>query len=98
LLDAHGAVSAPVARAMATAVCRASRTTCGLAVTGIAGPAGGTPTKPVGTVFAAALSPRGVSEKHWRFHGGREAVERRAAHAALDMLRRALLEGPASRR
>ncbi|HEX5528339.1 MAG TPA: nicotinamide-nucleotide amidohydrolase family protein, partial [Methylomirabilota bacterium] len=51
LLRAHGAVSAPVAEAMAAGICRISGSPCGISVTGIAGPDGGTPAKPVGTVF-----------------------------------------------
>jgi PncC family amidohydrolase len=98
LLRAHGAVSAPVAEAMATAVRRLSGTACGLAATGIAGPEGGTPGKPVGTVFVAAASPAGVSIRHCRFPVGREAVKWQAAQSALDMLRRALLQLPTAGR
>ncbi len=97
LLVAHGAVSAPVAEAMATGICRVSGSPCGLAVTGIAGPDGGTPTKPVGTVFIAAASPSGVDVRHFRFSGGRDAVKWRSAQSALDMLRRALVRSPAPR-
>jgi nicotinamide-nucleotide amidase len=92
LLAAHGAVSAPVAEAMVTGICRVSDSACGMAVTGIAGPDGGTPTKPVGTVFIAAAWPSGLRVRHFRFAGGREAVKRQSAQAALDMLRRGLLE------
>ncbi len=99
LLRAHGAVSAPVAEAMASGVCQASGTRCGLAVTGIAGPEGGTPAKPVGTVFIAAAAPDGpepnapakIDVRRFRFAGGREAIKSQSAQAALDMLRRALL-------
>ncbi len=98
LLRAHGAVSAPVAEAMAAGICRASGSPCGLAVTGIAGPDGGTPVKPVGTVFVAAAAPGGaapaVEVRRFRFPGGREAVKWQSAQAALDMLRRALLRRP----
>jgi nicotinamide-nucleotide amidase len=97
LLAAHGAVSAPVAEAMATGVCRISGSRCGLAVTGIAGPDGGTPTKPVGTVFVAAAGPSGVDVRHFRFPGGRDAVKWQSAQSALDMLRRGLLGAPAQR-
>jgi nicotinamide-nucleotide amidase len=93
LLRQHGAVSAPVAEAMVTGICRAAGTLCGLAVTGIAGPEGGTPAKPVGTVFVAAASPAGVAVKRFRFSGSREAIKWQSAQAALDMLRRALLRG-----
>jgi len=91
LLAAHGSVSAPVAEAMAVGVCRAAGSRCGLAVTGIAGPDGGTLTKPVGTVFIAAASPSGLEVRHVRFRGGRDAVKWQSAQSALDMLRRGLL-------
>jgi PncC family amidohydrolase len=91
LLAAHGAVSAPVADAMVAGVRRISGSPCGIAVTGIAGPDGGTPTKPVGTVFIAAAWPSGQRVRHFRFAGGRDAVKQQSAQAALDMLRRGLL-------
>jgi nicotinamide-nucleotide amidase len=94
LLAAHGAVSAPVAEAMATGICRISGSPCGVAVTGIAGPDGGTPTKPVGTVFIAAAWPSGLRVRHFRFAGGRDAVKWQSAQSALDMLRRGLLDLP----
>ncbi len=95
LLAAHGAVSAPVAEAMAAGICRISGSSCGIAVTGIAGPDGGTPTKPVGTVFIAAVWPSGLRVRQFRFAGGRDAVKRQSAQSALDMLRRGLLDVPA---
>lgn len=91
LLVAHGAVSAPVAEAMAEGICRVSGSPCGLAVTGVAGPDGGTAAKPVGTVFIAAASPSGVEVRHFRFSGGRDAVKWQSTQSALDLLRRALL-------
>ncbi|HET7875636.1 MAG TPA: nicotinamide-nucleotide amidohydrolase family protein [Methylomirabilota bacterium] len=91
LLRQHGAVSAQVAQAMVAGICRVAGTQCGLAVTGIAGPDGGTPAKPVGTVFIAAAAPVGVEIKRFQFAGGREAVKWQSSQAALDMLRRALL-------
>ena len=94
MLRAHGAVSAPVAEAMVAGICRISGSGCGIAVTGIAGPDGGTPTKPVGTVFIAAAvpGPAGprIQVRRFRFPGGREAVKWQSSQAALDMLRRAL--------
>jgi nicotinamide-nucleotide amidase len=90
LLRAHGAVSAPVAEAMARGICRVGRTACGIAVTGIAGPDGGSAEKPVGTVFVAVATPAGVEVRRFRFPGGRGAVKWQSAQAALDMLRRAL--------
>ncbi|HXJ82882.1 MAG TPA: nicotinamide-nucleotide amidohydrolase family protein [Candidatus Methylomirabilis sp.] len=92
LLAAHGAVSAPVAEAMVSGIRRISGSPCGIAVTGIAGPDGGTPIKPVGTVFIAAAWPSGLRVRHFRFAGGRDAVKSQSAQAALDMLRRGLLE------
>jgi nicotinamide-nucleotide amidase len=102
MLRAHGAVSAPVAEAMVEGICRVGRSPCGLAVTGIAGPDGGTPTKPVGTVFIACAAPgpggdRRVDVRRFVFPGGRDAVKWQSAQAALDMLRRALRrDAPAS--
>lgn len=96
-LDAHGAVSEPVARQMARGVRDRSDTTWGLAVTGVAGPTGGTPEKPVGTVFTgvafAAEWGTGESyaavERH-AFEGDRRAVREAAATAALTLLERHL--------
>jgi nicotinamide-nucleotide amidase len=94
LLRAHGAVSARVAEAMAAGICRISGSACGIAVTGIAGPDGGTPGKPVGTVFIAVAAPGAdgprIQVRRFRFPGGREAVKWQSSQAALDMLRRAL--------
>ena len=90
LLRAHGAVSAPVAEAMAAGICRASGSPCGLAVTGIAGPDGGSAEKPVGTVYVAAATPAGVEARRYRFAGDRAAVKWQSSQAALDMLRRRL--------
>jgi PncC family amidohydrolase len=95
MLRAHGAVSAPVAEAMAAGICRISGSGCAIAVTGIAGPDGGTLAKPVGTVFIAAAAPGAagphIEVRRFRFTGGREAVKWQSSQAALDMLRRALL-------
>jgi PncC family amidohydrolase len=94
MLREHGAVSAPVAEAMAAGICRISGSPCGIAVTGIAGPDGGTPTKPVGTVYIAAAVPGTdgprIAVRRCRFPGGREAVKWQSSQAALDLLRRAL--------
>jgi PncC family amidohydrolase len=90
LLRAHGAVSAPVARAMAEGICRVSGSPCGLAVTGIAGPDGGSADKPVGTVYVGAATPSGVEARHCRFGGDRVAIKWQSSQAALDMLRRQL--------
>jgi nicotinamide-nucleotide amidase len=90
LLRAHGAVSAPVALAMAAGICRASGSPCGLAVTGIAGPEGGSEEKPVGTVYVAAATPTGVEARRCHFAGDRVAIKWQSSQTALDMLRRRL--------
>lgn len=90
LLTKHGAVSAPVARAMAVGLRRRSKTAHALSITGVAGPDGGTPKKPVGLVYVGWAS-RGRS-RVWRLFilGGREIVRQQAALRALDFLRRRL--------
>ncbi|MGH9777228.1 MAG: competence/damage-inducible protein A, partial [Candidatus Acidiferrales bacterium] len=90
LLQKHGAVSAEVAEALAKGVRTQARSTLGLSITGIAGPEGGSPGKPVGTVFIAlADGGRGKSEKY-RFLGDRERIRWQATQAALDLVRRRL--------
>ncbi len=91
LLEAHGAVSREVAEAMANGAC-ALGPECGLAVTGIAGPAGGSEEKPVGTVHLAAAAPHGVAHSRHRFAGDRAMIREFSANFALDLLRRKLLE------
>jgi nicotinamide-nucleotide amidase len=87
LLQQHGAVSEPVVRAMVDGVCGRFRTETGVAVTGIAGPGGGTPEKPCGTVYIAARwGDRLESAGRW-FPGERYEVRQRSAQAALDLLR-----------
>lgn len=93
-LRENGAISLPVARAMANGVRRLSGTTFGLATTGIAGPTGGTPEKPVGLVCMALAWEGGDVAREYRFHGGRELIKYRAAQMALEMLRRHLLGVP----
>ena len=91
-LLAHGAVSEEVAREMAEGVRAAAQATWGLSVTGVAGPTGGTPEKPVGTVFTALAGPRGTRVQKHRLPGDREQVRTFSAAAALEMLRLSLLE------
>ena len=86
----HGAVSEPVARAMAEGVCRISGSPCGLAVTGIAGPDGGSADKPVGTVYIGCATPDGIEVRRCRFHGDRVSIKWQSSQTALDMLRRRL--------
>jgi nicotinamide-nucleotide amidase len=91
LIAAHGAVSEPVAEAMAAGIRARADTTIGVAVTGIAGPGGGTPEKPVGTVAIAVEGPWGRSVRTRRFSGHREQVKWHASSAAMDDVRRAIL-------
>jgi len=90
VLRAHGAVSSETAEAMARGVCAIARTSCGLSITGIAGPDGGTPTKPVGTVFIGLAVQDRVTSRRFRFGGDRAAVKWQSSSMALDMLRRSL--------
>lgn len=86
LLRAHGAVSAEVAAAMAEGAKRVLGVDIALSVTGIAGPGGGTPGKPVGTVYIALAGPAGVSVRHFCWPEGRERNKELSAEAALQML------------
>jgi nicotinamide-nucleotide amidase len=92
MLRTHGAVSETVAVAMADGIRTRSSVDIGVGVTGIAGPDGGTPEKPVGMVCIAASSAGGTRVRTFRFVGGREMVKFQASQAALDMVRRVLLE------
>lgn len=92
-IDFHGAVSEEVAEAMAVGSLMTLRAGLSVAVTGIAGPEGGTADKPVGTVWFATASGAGTRTEMRHFPGDRDAVRQRATAAALDLLRRRLLEG-----
>jgi nicotinamide-nucleotide amidase len=91
LIAEHGAVSEPVARALAAGVRARCGTQVGIGITGIAGPDGGTETKPVGTVFIALHTPAIVACRQARFVGDRDVVRHQSVSAALDMLRLALM-------
>ncbi len=91
LIEQHGAVSSEVAEAMARGIQQAAHTDLGLAVTGIAGPGGGTGKKPVGLVYIALASAQGVKVTEHRFLGARDQVRIRASQMALDMVRRHLI-------
>jgi len=91
VLASAGAVSAEAAEAMAAGARRAARADIGVAITGIAGPDGGTPEKPVGLVFIATEGPAGDRVRRIHFPGTRERVRFQASQAALEMLRRGLL-------
>src|SRR5689334_22093851 len=86
LIATHGAVSAPVAAAMAQGAQRGTGAEVALAVTGIAGPDGGTPTKPVGTVFLGLATPTGVQTLHRLWPGDRLANKEASVAAALQLL------------
>lgn len=96
LIETHGAVSEEVARALAQGIAARFGVACGLGVTGIAGPGGGTPDKPVGTVHVAAVTPDGEHHRRLTLRGNRAQVRERAVTFALDLLRRRLLGLPAS--
>lgn len=92
-LAAHGAVSRETALEMAAGVRRALSVEAGLAVTGIAGPGGGTADKPVGLTWIAVSTPEGETAERHVWSGGRAAVKAQSAEAALGLLLRALEEG-----
>jgi nicotinamide-nucleotide amidase len=91
LIERHGAVSREVAKAMAQGMRERAKTDLGLSVTGIAGPSGGTPEKPVGLVYIALATVDGVTVSENRFLGTRTQVRQRSAQMALDMVRRYLI-------
>jgi nicotinamide-nucleotide amidase len=98
VLREHGAVSAETARAMASGARAALAADVAVAVTGVAGPGGGTPEKPVGLVHLCALAPGGESARELRIPGDREDVRRRATVAALHLLRQLLTRSGAPAR
>ena len=88
-LVTHGAVSGPTARQMATGALRASGADIAVAISGVAGPDGGTPDKPVGLVWfgvARRVDGTAASEESRRFTGDREAVRRAAVAHALELI------------
>jgi nicotinamide-nucleotide amidase len=91
LLLEHGAVSAPVAEAMAEGIRKRAGTDFGLSATGIAGPGGGTEEKPVGLVYIALADEVRTQLRELRLPGDRQLIRWRASQAALDMLRRRLI-------
>jgi nicotinamide-nucleotide amidase len=93
-LAAFGAVSEEVARELAAGIRARFGTAYGVGVTGIAGPDGGTPEKPVGTVHVAAAGPDGAHHRALRIFGNRAQVRERSVTAALELLRRLLLGLP----
>jgi nicotinamide-nucleotide amidase len=90
VLERHGAVSAEAAEAMAAGARSELGADAAVAVTGIAGPAGGTPEKPVGLVYVAAATPEAGSVRRFVFSGDRETIRARATAQSLHALRRLL--------
>ena len=90
LLAAHGAVSDPVARALAEGARRLAGATWGIGITGIAGPTGGTEEKPVGTVFLALAGPGETRSLRRLYRGDRRRVRETATYEALNLLRLAI--------
>jgi len=90
LLERHGAVSEPVVRAMADGARERSGATWSAAITGVAGPDGGTAEKPVGTVWLGLSGPSGTTAKRVHYRGDRGRVRLQSAYGALQLLREAL--------
>lgn len=88
LIESKGAVSPEVAQALAQGIRRRIGATLGIGITGIAGPSGGSPEKPVGLVYIALADANGSRDRSIRFPGDRERIRWHASQAALDMLRR----------
>ncbi|PYU36172.1 MAG: competence/damage-inducible protein A [Acidobacteria bacterium] len=91
LIESKGAVSPEVAQALAQGIRRRIGATLGIGITGIAGPSGGSPEKPVGLVYIALADANSSRDRALRFPGDRERIRWHASQAALDMLRRYFL-------
>jgi len=85
-LRLYGAVSQPTVVQMARGVCNAVSADCAMATSGIAGPGGGTPRKPVGTVWIAARTPWRETSRLYNFSGSREDIIAQATEAAINLL------------
>jgi len=86
VIEQHGAVSAQAARAMAAGARERLRVDLAVAVTGIAGPSGATPGKPVGLTYVAVADPAGIEIRRFAWSGDREANKAASARAALELL------------
>ena len=86
LIEDYGAVSEAVATAMASGALRHSEADYSIAVTGVAGPGGGSDDKPVGTVWIAVASAEQMVAKRYQFDGDRQAVRAATLHSALELL------------
>jgi nicotinamide-nucleotide amidase len=91
LIEKHGAVSREVAIALAEGIRKRCGSTFGLGITGVAGPTGGTPDKPVGLIFHALAGEQGTEVIERKFPGDRERVRRFASQNALDMVRKKVM-------
>jgi nicotinamide-nucleotide amidase len=87
-VETHGAVSSPVAQALAEGIRARTGAKIGVGITGIAGPSGGSPEKPVGLVFVALADEYGTQVREFRFPGPRDRVRQWASQMALEMIRR----------
>ncbi|HEX9090064.1 MAG TPA: CinA family protein [Anaerolineales bacterium] len=94
-LEGHGAVSQETALEMARGIRVTLRADIGLSVTGIAGPSGGTPEKPVGTVWIGLSSANEEYARHFLWSGNRLKIKEQSAHTALELLRQYLQKEPA---
>jgi PncC family amidohydrolase len=94
LIEQHGSVSQAVAEAMAAGARERSGADLAVAATGIAGPTGGSPRKPVGLVWIALATGESVLSQEERFHGARDQIKWRTSQAALNMVRLHLLGEP----
>ena len=86
VIEAEGAVSEPVVRAMAEGACRRFHTQCAVATSGIAGPSGGTDDKPVGTVWTAVVTPGGTFSELYHLAGPRSEIIDKATLLVLRLL------------
>jgi len=92
VLDQYGAVSEQCARAMAGGLRATSRADLAVAITGVAGPDGGSPDKPVGTVFIALAGGDAIHVKRYQFNGSRNQIQKMSAYMALEWIRRFVLQ------
>jgi len=97
LIESKGAVSSEVALALADGIRKRTGATLGVGITGISGPGGGTPEKPVGLVHIGLADEHGPRERAYRFPGDRERIRQFAAQSALDAVRRYFLFPAAAR-
>lgn len=94
ILDRHGAVSSPTASALAAGIRRRTVADLSVAITGIAGPGGATPDKPVGLVYIGLSYADKLAVKKFQFYGDRERIRFQATQMAMELLRRVLLARP----